>query len=83
MKIEGEAPPAEAEAPMPAAEDAGYDNPDEAVAAETAALATQNKLDVEALPIRQYLAGGGGLPELNAVHPSACLESICVRVYAS
>ena len=55
--MEGEEPPAEAEAAaaMPAAEDAGYDNPDEAAAAEKAALATQNKLDVQALPIRQYL----------------------------
>lgn len=56
--MEGEEPPPtedEAPAAMPAAEDAGYDKPDEAAAAEQAALATQNKLDVQALPIRQYL----------------------------
>ena len=47
--------PAEGEAPVPAAEDAGYDNPEAAAAAEKAALETQNKLDVKALPIRQYL----------------------------
>lgn len=55
MNVEGEAPQDEAGAPTPAAEDAGYDNPDAAAEAEKAALATQNKLDVQALPIRQYL----------------------------
>lgn len=55
--MDGDAPAAEAEAPatMPAAEDAGHDHPDEAAAAHKAALETQNKLDVQAIPIRQYL----------------------------
>jgi hypothetical protein len=41
----------------PAAEGAGYDAPEDAAAAEQAAMATVNKLDVQALPIRQYLVG--------------------------
>ena len=48
-------PEAPAPEPEPADEDAGYDNPEAAAAAEKAALETQNKIDVQALPIRQYL----------------------------
>eukprot|EP00740_Mantoniella_antarctica_P023443 CAMPEP_0198687094 /NCGR_PEP_ID=MMETSP1468-20131203/41962_1 /TAXON_ID=1461545 /ORGANISM="Mantoniella sp, Strain CCMP1436" /LENGTH=108 /DNA_ID=CAMNT_0044434337 /DNA_START=55 /DNA_END=381 /DNA_ORIENTATION=- len=39
----------------PAAEDACFDHPVEAATAEESALAAQSKLDVQALPIRQYL----------------------------
>ena len=45
----------EAPAPEPVDADSGYDDPEAAAAAEKAALETQNKLDVQALPIRQYL----------------------------
>jgi protein dpy-30 len=52
MKEEGRAPEP---APEPASAGAGYDDPVAAAIAEKAALETQNKLDVTALPIRQYL----------------------------
>mmetsp|Transcript_18255 Transcript_18255/g.59047 ORF Transcript_18255/g.59047 Transcript_18255/m.59047 type:complete len:84 (-) Transcript_18255:127-378(-) len=35
----------------------GYDNPEAAQSAEKAAMAAQNKLNMQALPIRQYLEG--------------------------
>ncbi|EEH61043.1 dpy-30 like protein [Micromonas pusilla CCMP1545] len=54
-EVEGEEAAAPEPEPVPASEDAGYDNPEAAAAAQEAALATQNKLDVQALPIRQYL----------------------------
>ena len=44
------------DAPAPAvAEETGYDNPEEGKAAEKAAMAVQNKIHVQALPIRAYL----------------------------
>ena len=48
--MEGEEAAAPEPEPVPASEDAGYDNPEAAAAAQEAALATQNKLDVQALP---------------------------------
>jgi len=47
-----EAPPAN-----PADPGAGFSNPDQAASAEKAALAVANKLNMQALPIRQYLEG--------------------------
>jgi len=45
----------EEDKPLPAAEDAGHDDPEAAKAAEAAAVSTATKIDVHAMPIRQYL----------------------------
>jgi len=51
---EGEVPVPEPK-PEPASAGAGYDDPVAAAISTKAALETQNKIDVTALPIRQYL----------------------------
>ena len=45
----------EEDKPLPAAEDAGHDDPEAAAAAEKAAVNVATKIDVHAMPIRQYL----------------------------
>jgi len=53
---EAAAPAPEPEAPVElAAAGAEFGNPDQAAAAQKAAMAVQNKLNASALPIRQYL----------------------------
>ncbi|KAK3251851.1 hypothetical protein CYMTET_38825 [Cymbomonas tetramitiformis] len=42
-------------APQPADPGSGYNNPEQAASAEKAAMAVANKLNMQALPIRQYL----------------------------